>query len=196
MHFVYKRNVQLKSSPAALFFERLSWTEGIHANLSWEKPFLFGVNEQICICFRKFSKGTNVWWNICLNFASQCKLCELLSFGAYNYRFISVICFLKRTHLPVHRFNSLIFFSRVEYSPHSSFSCCWKNIEYIYLNKFQSKKSLLGVDNEKTQNWNIARSFCAKVLLRIISIKLFVLWQVWKPPIRKAIFKRILRQRF
>ena len=40
------------------------------------------------------------------------------------------------------------------------------------------------------------RSFCAKVLLRIISILLIVLWQVLKPPLRKAIFKRILRQRF
>ena len=59
-----------------------------------------------------------------LNFASQCKSFELLSFGAYNHLFISVICFLKTTHLSVHRFNSLIFFSRVEYSPHSSFSCC------------------------------------------------------------------------
>ena len=27
-------------------------------------------------------------------------------------------------------------------------------------------------------------------------MELFVLWQVLKPPIRKAIFKRILRQRF
>ena len=58
------------------------------------------------------------------------------------------------------------------------------------------KKTGRQMYNEKTQNWNIARSFCAKVLLRIISIKLFVLWQVLKPPIRKAIFKRILRQRF
>ena len=58
------------------------------------------------------------------------------------------------------------------------------------------KKTGRQMYNEKTQNWNIARSFCAKVLLRIISNKLFVLWQVLKPPIRKAIFKRILRQRF
>ena len=29
-----------------------------------------------------------------------------------------------------------------------------------------------------------------------MSIKLFVLWQVLKPPIRKAIYKRNLRQRF
>ena len=39
------------------FFERLSWTEGVRANLSREKkPFLFCVYEQICIRFRKFSK--------------------------------------------------------------------------------------------------------------------------------------------
>ena len=40
---------------------------------------------------------------------------------------------IKRTtlnRLSVHRFNSLIFFSRVEYSPHSSFSCCWKSIDH------------------------------------------------------------------
>ena len=48
------------------------------------------------------------------NFASQCKLFKLLSYGAHNHRFISVICFLKTTHLSVHRFNSLIVFSRVE----------------------------------------------------------------------------------
>ena len=52
------------------------------------------------------------------------------------------------------------------------------------------------IDYGRTQNWKIVRSFCAKVLLRIISILLIVLWQVLKPPIRKAIFKRILRQRF
>ena len=95
--------------------EQLSWTEGIHAKLSWEKPFLFCVNEQIFIRLQKFSKGTNVSWDIYFyNFASQCKLFKLLSYGAYNHRFISVTCFLKTTHLSVHRFNSLIFFSRVK----------------------------------------------------------------------------------
>ena len=50
----------MKSSSAALFFERFSCTEGIHANLSREKSFLFYVNEQICIRFREFSKRANV----------------------------------------------------------------------------------------------------------------------------------------
>ena len=59
-----------------------------------------------------------------------------------------------------------------------------------------SLRSFARIDYERKQNWKIARSFCAKVLLRIISTKLFVLWQVLKPPTRKAISKKILRQRF
>ena len=100
----------LKSSLTALLFERSSWTEGIHANLSREKPFLFFVNQQICIRFRKFSKRINVEWILnYFTFASQCKLFELLRYGESNHLFISVICFLETTHLSVHRFNSLIF---------------------------------------------------------------------------------------
>ena len=66
---------------------------------------------------------------------------------------------------------------------------------YIKIN-FSLRNPCWDIDYERAQNWKITRSFCAKVFLRIISIKLFVLWQVLKPPIRKAIFKRILRQRF
>ena len=66
---------------------------------------------------------------------------------------------------------------------------------YIWIN-FSLRNPCYEIYYERAQNWKIARSFCAKVLLRIISIKLFVLWQVLKPPIRKAIFKKILRQRF
>ena len=96
---------------AAFFFERLSWTEGIHANLSQEKSFLFCVNEQICIRFREFSKRANVEWNfISFTFASPWKSFELLSYGEYNNLFTSLICFLKTTHLSVHRFNSLVVF--------------------------------------------------------------------------------------
>ena len=61
---------------------------------------------------------------------------------------------------------------------------------------FSLRNPCWDIDYKRAQNWKITRSFCAKVFLRIISIKLFVLWQVLKPPIRKAIFKRILRQRF
>ena len=66
---------------------------------------------------------------------------------------------------------------------------------YVWIN-FSLRNPCWDIDYERAQNWKITRSFCAKVFLRIISIKLFVLWQVLKPPIRKAIFKRILRQRF
>ena len=97
--------------------EELPWSpffsnEGIHANLSREKPFLFCVNEEIYIRFRKFSERTNIEWNFnFFTFASQCKLFGLLSYGEHSHLFISVVCFLKTTHLSVHRFNSLIFFS-------------------------------------------------------------------------------------
>ena len=68
-----------------LFFERLSWTEGIHANLSREKSFLFCVNKQICLRFRKFSKQQKLEWNfISFTFASQWKLFEFLSYGEHN----------------------------------------------------------------------------------------------------------------
>ena len=75
--------------------------------------------------------------------------------------------------------------------------------KYIYFNteiyigiNFSLRSPCYEIDYGRTQNWKIVPSFCAKVLLRIISILLIVLWQVLKPPIRKAIFKRILRQRF
>ena len=75
------------------------------------KPFLFCVNEQICIRFRKFSKRAKVEWNFnFFTFASQCKLFELLNYGEYNHLFIIVTCVLKTTHLSVHRFHSLVFF--------------------------------------------------------------------------------------
>ena len=42
----------------------------------------------------------------------------------------------------------------------------------------------------------LARNFCAKVLSRIISLELFFIWHVLKPPLWKIILKRIWRQRF
>ena len=135
-------------APLRLFFSN----EGIHANLSREKPFLFCVNKEIYIRFRKFSERTNVEWNlIFFSFASQCKLCGLLSYGEYSHLFISVVCFLKTTHLSVHRFNSLIFFSCRIKSTHIIFlllkntdhsNRVLKTMKNIYLNKFKSKESL------------------------------------------------------
>ena len=138
--------------------------------------------------------------------ASQWKLFELLSYGAYNHLFISVICFLKTTHLSVHRFNSLFFFSYRIKSTRIIFLLLKKNIDhgnrvlktlkiYIWIN-FSLRNPCCEIDYERAQNWKIARSFCAKVLLRIISIKQFVPWQFLKLLIRKAISKRIFRQRF
>ena len=134
--------------PCGSFFSN----EEIHANLSREKPFLFCVNEEIYIRFRKFSERTNVEWNfIFFTLASQCKLCGLLNYGKYSHLFISVVCFLKTTHLSVHRFNSLIFFSCRIKSTHIIFlllkntdhsNRVLKTLKNIYLNKFQSKESL------------------------------------------------------
>ena len=131
---------------------------------------------------------------------------ESLSHGEYNHLFISVICFMETTHLSVHRFNSLVVFLMSNKVHPNHFSAVGKNIDrsnrifktlkiYIWIN-FSLRIPCWAIDYERAQNWKITRSFYAKVLLRITSIKLFVLWQVLIPPIRKAIFKRILRQRF
>ena len=89
--------------PCGSFFSN----EEIHANLSREKPFLFCVNEEIYIRFRKFSERTNVELNFnFVTFASHCKLFGLPSYGEYSNLFISVVCFLKTSHLSVHCFNS------------------------------------------------------------------------------------------
>ena len=74
-------------------------------NKAEKKTFLSCINEQIYISLRKSSKRTNAEWHFKMfTFASQRRLVELLSYGEYNHLFISVICFLKTTHLSVHRF--------------------------------------------------------------------------------------------
>ena len=105
---VHWRNVLVKRFPVAFFFERLSWTEEIHANKSLKRTFLSCINEQIYMSLRKSSKRTNPEWHFKIfTFASQRRLVELLSYGEYNHIFISVICFLKATNLSVHRFQWL-----------------------------------------------------------------------------------------
>ena len=64
-----------------------------------------------------------------------------------------------------------------------------------YLKKYKSSYPCSDINFERTQNWKITRSFCAKILSKIFSIILFVLWQVWNPPLQKVIPTRILRQR-
>ena len=153
-------------APLRLFFSN----EGIHANLSREKPFLFCVNEEIYIRFRKFSERTNVEWNfIFFTFASQCKLCGLLSYGEYSNLFISVVCFLKTTHLSVHRFScriksTHIIFLLLKNTDHSNRVLSFWKI-YIWIN-FSLRNPCHEIDYERAQNWKIARSLCAKVLLR------------------------------
>ena len=115
-YFVFHMNWAIQEA-STIFAQSIISNRGNSCEIKLRKAiwFLSCVNEKICIRFRKFSKGTNVLWILFFfNFASQCKLFKLLSYGAYNHRFISVICFLKTTHLSVHRFNSLIFFSHVE----------------------------------------------------------------------------------
>ena len=53
-------------------------------------------------------------------FASQRRLLELINYGEYNHRYTSVICFLKTTHLSVHRFYPLLFFLMANnFHPHN-----------------------------------------------------------------------------
>ena len=106
--------------PCDSFLRTIILNRGTSSKLSREKSFYFCVNELICVRFQKFSIRENVDHNfIFFTFACQCKLFELLSYGEYNHHFIYVICFLKTTHLSVHRLNSLIFFS------------CWINSTHI-----------------------------------------------------------------
>ena len=65
---------------------------------------------------------------------------------------------------------------------------------YIWIN-FSPGYPCCEINFRRTKNLKIARSFCAKVLSRIISIKLFVLWKVLKPLLQKVILKRILRKK-
>ena len=92
-----------------------------------KKSFLSCVSEQSYISFLEFSKCTNLEWFFFLifTFASQRRLLELLSYGEYNQLFISVICFLKTTHLSASRFHAFIFSSCRIKSTHTFF-CCWK----------------------------------------------------------------------
>ena len=93
------------------FLQTIIVNRGNSSKLSQEKPFYFCVNELICIRFQKFSIRANVDQNfIFFTFASQWKLFELLSYGEYNHLFISLICFLKTTHLSVHRVKLLVVF--------------------------------------------------------------------------------------
>ena len=53
-----------------------------------------------------------------------------------------------------------------------------KTLNNINFNNFSLGDPCCEINFGKTKSLKIARSFCAKVFLRIISIKLFVIWQV------------------
>ena len=66
---------------------------------------------------------------IIFTFTSQRRLLELPNYGEYNHLFTSVVCFLKTTHLSVHRFYSFNFFSWRIIFPHTNFLQL-KNIDH------------------------------------------------------------------
>ena len=113
-------------------------------------------------------------------FAIQRRLLELLSYGEYNHLFISVTCFLKKTHLSVIVVSNSFFFSHFQKKcPHIDYSnIVLKTMNDINLNNFSLGDPCCEINFGKTKSLKIARNFCAKVFLRIISIKLFVIWQV------------------
>ena len=145
---------------------------------------------------RKSSKRTNPEWHFKIfTFASQRRLVELLSYGEYNHLFISVICFLKATNLSVHRFQWLIFFPLRKNQPPTSFFCSWNIlitatpfwkhwIIYNWIN-FSQWYPCCETNFGKTKNLKNSTTLLCKRFLRIISIKLFVIWQVLKPALQK-----------
>ena len=101
-----------KEVPRVSFLRTVIMSRGNSCELKPKKKTFFScVNEQIHISLEKFSKCINLEWNFeILTCASQRRLLELLSYGEYDQLFISVICFLKRTRLPFHRFQFFIYF--------------------------------------------------------------------------------------
>ena len=64
-YWVFIKNMHNRRAPPRLFSSNeYRKQREFHANLSGGKPFLFCVNEQICIRFRTFSKRTNIEWNL------------------------------------------------------------------------------------------------------------------------------------
>ena len=104
-----------------------SWVFSLN---SYHEQRKFMQIEAIYIRFRKFSKRANLeWYFKIFTFPSQRRLLELLNYGEYNHIFTSVVCFLKKTHLSVHRFYSFNFFSWRIMFPHTTFLQL-KNIDH------------------------------------------------------------------
>ena len=117
--------------PRGFFIRTVIVNRGNSCELKPKKTFLSCINEQIYISLRKSSKRTNPEWHFKIfTFASQRRLVELLSYGEYNHLFISVVCFLKTTHLSVYRFEWLIFFSITKKSSTNIIFLPLKNIDH------------------------------------------------------------------
>ena len=98
---------------------------------------------------------------------------ELLSYGEYDQLFISVICFLKRTRLPFHRFQFFIYFLSfrktstyiifllLNNNDHSD-SVLKRWIIYTWIN-FSLGYPCCEINFWRTKDLKIAWSFCAKV---------------------------------
>ena len=127
---------------------------------------------------------------------------ELLSYGEYDQLFISVICFLKRSRLPFHRFQFFIYFLSfrktstyiifllLNNNDHSD-SVLKRWIIYTWIN-FSLGYPCCEINFWRTKNLKIGEASVQK-FLRIIWIKLFVIWQVLKPPLRKLSLGRFFQ---
>ena len=157
----------------AFFFERLSWTEEIHANWRRKKTFSSCVNEQIYFRFRSFEtyKPRITFLKFLLLLFRLYRLLELLSYGEYNHIYTSVTCFLKTTHLSVIVFSHSFFFLISKKTSTCIIFLKLKNIDYsnivlktlnnINLNNFSLGDPCCEINFGKSLK--IARSFCAKV---------------------------------
>ena len=126
---------------------------------------------------RKSSKRTNPEWHFKIfTFASQRRLVELLSYGEYNHLFIFVICFLKTTHLSVHRFQWLNFFFHYENIVHlhhfSAVEKYWSQQHWIIYNwiNFSQGYPCCGINFRKQKIWKFHEASVQKFFLTIISI--------------------------
>ena len=160
----------MKKFPVAFFFERLSWTEEIHANWRRKKTFFSCVNGQIYFNFRSFETyKPRITFKI-FTFVSQHRLLELLSYGEYDHLF-PLLVFLKQL-IYLSSFLVILFFFLVskKTSTYIIFlklkNFDYSNIALKTLNNLNLNNFSLGDPSCEINFWKslkIARSFCAKV---------------------------------
>ena len=154
----------------AFFFERLSWTEEIHANWRRKKKFLSCVKGQIYFNFRSFERyKPRITFKI-FTFVSQHRLLELLSYDEYNHLF-PLLVFLKQliylsSSLVIHFFyliskktSTYIIFPKLKNIDCSKIVL--KTLTNMNLNKFSPGDPCCEINFGKSLK--IAQSFCAKL---------------------------------